>query len=346
MSMVEEQNNTSGLGQVVRWAKRPLLTIPSAPASVRLAAVRCYSGQTWKRRMVRGALGLAVRSGVAAWLWDQRFPPLGSLDGNTFRAWAAGVASQLGRSDLYPVIVWPPDPRRGRIYVHLLDAEARRAAFAKVALDQRNSDLLRNEERTLRALRTMHIAKSRIPEVFDSGTLAGHAYVVVESVPASAESVDFESDASLAENIREYAGPTRTLSSGALESLAWWQQFERWPAASQGFQEVVRQSACGGVEVCRVHGDLNRTNVLRADGETWLLDWERSSEQGPCLTDAICIDADRRWERTQRDPLASWRDFQAVHWDNRSKAYRHQVVLALAYLATVDFTPATTLIAG
>src|SRR5580704_7087376 len=98
------------------------------------------------------------------------------------------------------------------------------------------------------------------------------------------------------------------------------------------------------MEACRVHGDLNRTNVFRCRERYWIVDWEQSCKQGPKLTDTICADIDCRWPQTKLDPVSSLGAFaQAQFTEGDTQKFRN-VVLALAFLFAADFPPATELI--
>ncbi len=342
--MNRDASNPTSIGRLVRWAGRPLLTIPAGPSHVRQAAVRCYPAHTRKKRLVRTLLGWAVRAGCEGWLGDRAGLPIGTWDDQQMAEWTRQVSHRMGRSDLYPVLVWPADPDRGRVYVHLLDRQGRPAAFGKLAWDQSNGELLDNEAQTLHQLCPLPLRRIQVPAVLDAGTLGDQTYVVVQTVPENALAIDWDSPGELEDSLSEYSGPTARLTREQTAALDWWQRFQQWPDGPAEFRQAVERAVEAGVDVCRVHGDLNRTNVLRAGDAFWLLDWERSHRQGPCLTDRICMDVDRRWPQTQRDPKKSLAEFLAVHWTERSATYRRQVLLALAYLASVEFTPAIGLV--
>lgn len=332
------------LFQVVRFGARPLLAMPSGGARLRQAAIRCYPAHSWKKVAVRSAMSAAVVCGLSGLLWRRTVLPLGNLTEGTFGSWLATVVERLHASDLMPVVVWPAQATRGRIYVHLLDHQGCSRGFAKLSLDQVNSESIRNECAMLERLSSLDLSLSRVPRILDSGFVAGHAYVVLESVPREARVSDWASDPPVDDRISEYAGDIRTMPFSQVEGLRWWQKFQEACGPIPAFAEAVRRGAAGGVEVCRVHGDLNQTNVLRAGAVLWLLDWEQSSEHGPCFTDAVCIEVDRRWSVSRRAPAASLRDFLEMQWKARPPEHHRRVLMALAFLCAAGFPPARVLV--
>jgi hypothetical protein len=245
---------------------------------------------------------------------------------------------------LRPVVVWPSRFSRGRIYVHLLDGQGRAKAFAKLALDRENSELIENEQRALERLHSLKLKRSKVPRILDSAYFGGQASLVVESFPDGARITNWATDPSINDCICEYSGETQTLSMSEVLKLRWWQEFQRTSGPIPAFAALVQETAAGNVEVCRVHGDLNRTNVMRSGDTVWLLDWEQSCELGPCLTDFLCIDVDQRWPASRRDPATSFANFLKAEWEGRSPDHQRRVILALAFLHAAGFPPASVLV--
>lgn len=330
--------------QVVNVGARPLLAIPRGAPHIRAAAVRCYPGHTWKKRVVRALLRVAIFSGIDRVMWRDSAAPLEGLPAEEVESWIAEVRRQLARPDAQPVFVWPADAARGRVYGYWLDREARVAAFSKVALDRQNSDLIQNEQRALETLAGLRLQASRVPRVLATGRLRGFAYLIVETAPGDARITHWEQDPSIAEQVREYAGAVRTMQFSDVEPMSWWQRFTEAYRDHPALVETVQRAAADGVDTCRVHGDLNQTNILRTAAGVWLLDWERSCESGPCLTDTVCVEVDRLWPRTRQDAAGSLAEFLKTMWTGQSQEQRKRVLLALAFLCAAEFTPAIALL--
>ena len=329
---------------VVALGPRPLFTIPRGPAAVRLAAVRSYPGHTWKKRLVRNFFTALVGVGLDSTISRKDPAPVSGISPGSFRQWLADTMRAVADRELYATIVWPATHDRGRIYVHFLDAAGKRQGFAKLSLDQLNSRLIDNERRALEIVTSLQLRRTKVPGVIASGVLQGSAWVVVEPTPAAARPLSARADVDLSENIREVAGPVVRREFTAVQTDWWWERLLTSTSVPPRFCEAAHGAAASGVEVCRVHGDLNHTNLLLEHDKLWMLDWEQSSENGPCFTDVICADIDRRWPRIMRFADRSLREFLATHWDGHSKEHQDKVLLALAFLAGANFPPALRLI--
>lgn len=328
---------------MVKAGPRPLLAIPKGSPMVRNAAAACYPAHTWRKRVVRSAIRAAMGCGLGGAIWPRSSEPVESLTAAELDSWVVEVRRRLGNATLTPAIVWPADATRGRVYVYWLARDGRVAAFSKLALDRKNSDLILNEQHALEALAAMHLQKSGVPRALAAGRLREHCYLVVETAPSGARITQWQEDAPIAENVAEYAGAIRTLPLAEVERMAWWGRYESFCTPHPEMLREVREAARDGVEVCRVHGDLNQTNILRTGGKVWLLDWERSSDAGPCMTDAVCMDVDRLWPVTKHDAGEGLAAFKRATWEGKDAAHRSRVLLGLAFLCAADFTPALSI---
>jgi hypothetical protein len=315
-----------------------------APLPVKMAATRCYPAHTAKKRMIRRILGACVAARVDR-VWPSTATPVPTISADALDEWLSRITSLLGVNRVHPVVVWPANPSRGRIYLHVLDEHGDKLAFVKVALDERNSHLIENEHRALAALAPMHLHLTRVPRILDSGDFDGKTWLAVEPTSDAVRFADWQSGLDLDQNVREFAGPVRFEPFNGLQEHQWWCQF--WSLRDEvpaPFADQVQQAAEGGADVRRVHGDLNQTNIVQEASVLWILDWEQSSEAGPAMTDFVCIDVDKRWPVTKRDAAASLREFLRVQFHSRAPAHQKDVLLALAFLVAARFTPAIALI--
>jgi hypothetical protein len=311
---------------------------------LRLAAIGCYPAHTWKKRCVRLALGVAARTGMFSCLFPAREMTLPTVAGRELEGWLDQVGRSPDGAGLHPVFVWPADPARGRIYLHLLADDGRLVGFCKIGLDSKNNSLIGREQAALERLAEMNLALSRVPRVLASGCLNNHAYLVVEAAPADARVTDWRGDLPLGPHIAEYAGPSRQVERADLDSLDWWREARRCFADNCGFLRALDDAARGGVAVCRAHGDLNRTNILRhGSGPVWLLDWEQSSDHAPVLTDQVCAAVDALWLSHPGDPVVCLRKLMEGP-PFLTNSCPPDAVLALAFLGAAGFTPALAII--
>jgi hypothetical protein len=331
--------------RVVSCGQRPLLAFP-ADASRRVAAVAigCYPAHTMKKKVLRRWLGILQAVGLLPVLFRTVASPLRGIRAESWRAWIGQVREDLRLPDLQPVVVWPNDPQRGRAYVYWLEEDGGRAAFAKLAFDEHNATLIRNERVALEAVAGKSAGKFAVPRVLSCGEREGISYVVMSAVPEGLRNLRAEERRLLPGIIEGYAGVARVAAAEELEGLPWW----RLSAVKNGrptvFAAAVRRAVRAGVRLGRVHGDLNETNAQSDGKNVWLLDWERSSPDGPVRTDEVCLEVDARWALTRRDPVAGLRDFRRACWNGRAAQEQAEVLAALAYLVSADFTPAEKLV--
>ena len=274
----------------------------------------------------------------------KQLTPVAGLTSDAFRQWLVDVMHAVTDGELYPTIVWPATADRGRIYVHLLDASGNRRAFAKLSLDPLNSRLIDNERRALERLRNAQLQRTKVPAVIACGALEDKAWLIMQPTPADARPLGAHGTVDLSENIRELGGPVQRREFSAVQGEWWWERFTTASAVPRRFVDRAHHAAASGIDVCRVHGDLNHTNLLLQRDNLWMLDWEQSSEHGPVLTDFICANIDRAWPGIIRNPIRSLRQFLENHWNERAREHQNKVVLALAFLAGAGFPPALALI--
>ena len=333
---------------LIKLGTRPLLAVPCGLPKMWQVAIDCYPAHTWKKRLVRVILGGVARVGLLGKLFPARelsLPGVGKLD---FESWLGSLGEELNVSELHPVLVWPADPARGRVYIYLLNNRGEKLGFCKLGLDAKNNELIERERRALELLGSMKLKLSRIPKLLAHGCLVGEieggAYLVVEITPTNARNIDWQCDASIEANIAEYAGSNRTIERAEVESLGWWTEVKRVFAGNVVFIKELEEACQQGIEVCLAHGDLNCTNVLRGVDEIWLLDWEQSDQNAPVLTDQVCVAVDKLWLANPDDAAGNLQKFSDIFkYDNDPKK-RAQVIMALAYLGASGFPPALAMI--
>ncbi len=322
---------------VLSWGRRPLMAFPEEfRGRLVEAAFACYPAHTRKKRLVRDALRAMHAAGWGRVLFRRTTRPLPAVSADDWRKWVESVQGE-------PVIVWPNDPARGRVYVHLLDEHGRNRSFAKLAFDERNARLIRNERDALESAAAVVGGAFSVPRVLGEGACGGICHVTVTPIPAGLRKLEAEEDDRLKRIIATYRGEARTVTGEQLRAMPWWKTFAASMRRLPDFVELVAAATQRGTRVCRVHGDLNETNVLSDDRNVWLLDWERSSAEGPWRTDEICREADRRWPVSRRDPGAALRDFRAACWEGKPAEEQGEILAALAYLTAAEFTPAVVL---
>ena len=339
---------------LIKLGLRPLLAVPCGKHSLWGAAIDCYPAHTGKKRLVRKLLHWLAGIGLIRLAFPSRnfsLPGVGDVD---FEAWISLLGEQLNMAELQPVLVWPADPLRGRVYMYLLDKQGEKVGFCKIGLNAKNNALINRERQALEHLQSMELKLSRIPKLLAHGELDGEisrdvdggAYLVVEMTPTDASKIDWQSDVSIEANIAEYAGSSRVIERAEVETLNWWSEVTCQFADRSLLMNEVNVAVDHGIEVCLAHGDLNCTNVLKnaSDHEVWLLDWEQSDHCAPILTDMVCVAVDRLWLANAEDTSGNLQKFEDAFIYENDPEKRAQIILALAYLSAAGFPPALAMI--
>jgi hypothetical protein len=335
---------------LIRLGSRPLLAVPCGKHSLWGAAIDCYPAHTGKKRLVRKLLHGLAGIGLIRCVFPARelsLPGVGKVD---FEAWVALLCEQLHLVELQPVLVWPADPLRGRVYMYLLNKEGEKVGFCKLGLDAKNNALIKREQQALEHLQSMELKLSRVPNLLAHGNLNGEmgdgAYLVVEMTPADTRNIDWQCNAAIEANIAEYAGSGRMIERAEIKSLSWWPEVTRRFAGRSALMAEINVAVDQGIEVCLAHGDLNCTNVLLSgtNDQVWLLDWEQSDASAPILTDHVCMAVDKLWLTNAQDASGNLMKFRdTFRYEDDSKK-RGQIIMALAYLSAAGFPPALAMI--
>jgi hypothetical protein len=335
---------------LVKLGSRPLLAVPCGKHSLWGAAIDCYPAHTGKKRLVRKVLHGLAGVGLMRWAFPARELSLSGVGDIDFEAWVDLLGEQLHLAELQPVLVWPADPLRGRVYMYLLNRKGEKVGFCKLGLDAKNNALIKSEQQALEHLQSMELKLSRIPKLLAHGNvdgeMGGGAYLVVEITPSNARNIDWSSDASLEANIAEYAGSGRMKDRAEIESLSWWPEVTRRFAGRSALMAEINAAVDQGIEVCLTHGDLNCTNVLlsKTNDQVWLLDWEQSDANAPILADHVCMAVDKLWLANAQDASGNLKKFKDTFTYENDAKKRAQIIMALAYLSAAGFPPALAMI--
>ena len=331
---------------LIKLGSRPLLAAPCGKHSLWGAAIDCYPAHTAKKRLVRKVLHGLAGVGLIRWVFPARnlsLPGVGDVD---FEAWVDLLGEQLHLAELQPVLVWPADPLRGRVYMYLLNKQGEKVGFCKLGLDAKNNALIERERQALENLQSMELKLSRVPQLLAHGNLDGEMnggnYLVVEITPTNTRNIDWQCDAAIEANIAEYVGSSRFLERVEIESLSWWPNVTRQFADHSGLMDEINAAVDHGIEVCLAHGDLNCTNVLlsKSNDQVWLLDWEQSDASAPILTDHVCMAVDKLWLANAQDASGNLKKFKDTFTYENDAKKRAQIIMALAYLSAAGFPPA------
>lgn len=330
------QRRHPGGYMVFGYRGRPVLALPGGSRSLKLAALSRFQPHTLRRAVFRQAVGAAVRLGLdrlAAQHAATLPPPMETFP---LAEWLEHVEALMGQRNLHAMIVRPGGRWRGRVHVHLLRADGRPAAFAKIAQAPEQgvggASPLEAEAQALAALEAMPAREFQTPGVIGVGGFAGWQFLLLEPVPSGAVPVPARRDSFPGRCVAQYAGLPVRLPQAAVKRLPWWGRWNAYLGPDCPLAGWLERSLNQPPTLCRVHGDLGPANMLRAAGELWLVDWEQSVPLGPALADALSFYLGLRPSLCRTHPHRVLADLARHFGCHLDGAKQHDILLAVAFL--------------
>jgi glycosyltransferase involved in cell wall biosynthesis len=314
-----------------RFGRRNVLAIPRQPRALHQAAMRRFQPFTSKRRAYRTLLNVGMSLGRPEWFGALRSNPVPATEEFDYRGWLAEMQARLGQG-LYGVLAWPSEPKRRRLYVHLLGYDLKAVAFAKILLSSDDQRYFDSAGETYRELGSRSFRQIHIPRLLEQGRFGKANYLVLEPIPEEARPLRLQRSADVRPIIAEYAGPPRRLSREALTGLDWWQRYtERLSVEHKAFHNELITLLLDGALVWRVHGDFGLSNIVAAGSCWWIFDWEMSHLQAPVMTDEVGFFMSFTVGKAPRAPYPHLVSFRDYFLRGASPELRLDVMLALAY---------------
>ena len=271
---------------------------------------------------------MSIVTGMDQLIFPTTAEPLGKDAPFDFNSWLQNLRSERG-IDCLASIVWPKQPERHRLYVHLMTRSGRNILFVKIALDEGNQASLLAESEALSRIQERGRTNFRVPEFRGSGKFGGAFYTLYEPLPDTVQyAVPDLHD--VRDWIAALGSPSR-IESARLAQMNWWNRANTAAVAAQNsdfardFHESTEYSIC----VRPIHGDLGVHNVVHANGYFWIFDWEEWQGEGPCLTDEVAFYISLNRRRILRAPVRALGRFVS----NFNRHSRTDLAMAIAFLA-------------
>lgn len=309
------------------------------------AALKRYQPDTPKRALFRYWLELATQLRIPA-IWSKILSAkLEDVIGFRFSDWLVAVSKVFANGSPLPVFIWPPEPSRKRIYVHLLGRNGDALGFAKIAFDAENNSKLQRECETLITLRREGAKTFHVPSVIDHGSFDDNSFLIVEPVPDTAKTYRYSNIGFPSESVKEYTGPIQTVSYDQVKTMDWWNRFVQKIDEGSGFMKELRTIASEEkIRLCRIHGDMGPSNLFQDDGRLWIIDWEESCYKGPYLTDYVSFYLALNRKQVMKKPHRVLPKMKSEFSSGPHYAKPIDIMMALVFLHGAKFTLASKLI--
>lgn len=324
--------------RIYHFFGRPILAVLENPAQIHLMAWECYHGFTFKRAIFRWLMQCAISTRTDRIFSRVATSPLKDNESFRFQAWIEQVQEELACPAIQPVIIWPRQTDRGRVYVYLLSTGGQPIGFCKVSFDDHNDECLCREVRALYDLNAQHLTKCNIPIVLVNGFWQGHKYIIESPLKMNAWPLYSIPEAYPRSCAEEFGGSPRMVAPSKVESFSWWRCLTE--IAQDSFKPFLGRLSdliysCSGLLVRRVHGDFGPHNFITQNNQLWVLDWEESSDNGPALTDQIGYYLSVNAKAVRRRPRAVLRNFAVRYLRGASHEKLRDVMAALAFRKNV-----------
>ena len=316
---------------------RDVLAVPLAP-DLRVAGIRAIPGATARARAYRSLLRGLLAVGADGLLGADANRPLPRRNAADCLAFARVAEELLGCEGLVPLVVYPRQRNRRRLYVHLVSPAGELLAFAKLSGDPTNDELLAREGNALRRLARASVRSFRFPSLLAEGTFEGRRYLLTAPLPAAVRQVRPRWNESMRRLRVELAGEERTVER--LDRASWWPAWVRCADASPALANASDLQPDRPFRASAAHGDLVSWNVFQGVGESWLVDWENYAPDAPVLADELRFFLGIHTRTINTFPSRSPR-LVSERFGCRDTAQLGRVIRALAFLQTRDVLAAT-----
>jgi hypothetical protein len=274
-------------------ARRPRILVPaSSRAAAGRATGRLGADLPLVRRFARRALHHALAAGVAQPLLRQRLVVIGPRSEGI----DAYLSDALGQRVLVSVQVGPLRANRKPV-LHVMGADGRTLAYAKVGWNDLTRTLVRSEAATLASFGGRPSPSVRSPDVLHAGRWNDLEVLVL--APLGHARPARRRDRVPVTAMLELARAQGTATVAVTES-GWWREWTAWwqgagtgpaPAPNAGEQLIPGEQLIAGHDVAlsfgRWHGDWAPWNMAVRGSEVALWDWERFAAGVPVGFDVV-----------------------------------------------------------
>jgi len=317
-----------------------VLAVPCNVLWIRRQAWLLYQPYTYKKLIVQKLMLFFMRF-YADRFFLKSYKKLLRNTNFRFDEWLEVVCNQLNILHAYPVIMWPSQQDRGRVYVYLFDENKKLIAFVKLSLDEINNKSLSKEFDILNSISSSKNKTYHVPVVKYIGSWDGVRYIIMDPLPTNVSQLEATLNNFPKKCVDEFSGIHNVIRYEKFEEIHWWKQFYKvgvndFPYFVRMLLELVKEGK--GLPVCRAHGDLGVHNIAINGDQIWLFDWENSIENAPILTDELIFSLFVFARRYKFFPFLLWKNFFTQYISTTDLVQQRDIMAVLAFRYT--FAPA------
>ena len=166
-----------------------VLAVPCNVLWIRRQAWLLYQPYTYKKLIVQKLMLFFMRF-YADRFFLKSYKKLLRNTNFRFDEWLEVVCNQLNILHAYPVIMWPSQQDRGRVYVYLFDENKKLIAFVKLSLDEIKNKSLSKEFDILNSISSSKNKTYHVPVVKYIGSWDGVRYIIMDPLPTNVSQLE------------------------------------------------------------------------------------------------------------------------------------------------------------
>ena len=245
------------------------------------------------------------------------------LEAFDWEGWLGEVEGPLAIGRLRPIFYFPPQEKREKACVLLLDASEQAIAFARVTQDTLSQKSLDREVQGVMHLDELDIQTFAFPRLITQGSWGNARYAIYSPIVNGAPGPHKWDTLYLRswQELKDKTAHHRSISEHFWDTLQ-----EDWQAV-RAYLESHKPTE--GFLCCVAHGDFVPWNARIVNRKLVLMDWEEFSLSAPCFVDPVRFML--RWMGEKRE-LGSLAE-SLVEFVNNLGGGPPDLILVLAYLA-------------
>lgn len=234
----------------------------------------------------------------------------------------------------YPVIIWSLVKDRNRLYVHFLNKKGEKCFFMKVSENKDDFLLLKNEFNYLKKITSRNDNFYNVPSPIKFDFYKDYCYLIVRSLDDNLKLFHPSRNkfpVSLSNSIKE-GKLTKALDD--VYKNDWWDAFLKNKNESISLFNFIKD--CDNnikVNISNVHGDFGSENIFLSNYKFTVIDWERSTKQGPFFVDEIAYWLGCNHTLIKKKDIVTIRKF----YEAFEKVSKIDLALALSFLVGAKF---------
>lgn len=255
-----------------------IIAIPDISYRDRLFACTCYPAISWRQKIVKAFLLFIMLIGLDKLFFLKVSLPHDQINESDWNRFVQRLQGSFGQ--VVTIITYPSDSKRKRLYVYVV-RDRKVLSFIKYAFDGTDMKLLHEAEYLSES---ENVDMYKMPNLLMNEMLGSDHFIMTEALPSKGKYLNRNWSAIKALSDAIHIEKRKK----AINSLKWYPEMIEALNTINNKDVLEMLDRYETIEVCRVHGDFHNMNIY-VSHNTWIIDWEATSIDGPILTDELAF---------------------------------------------------------